>query len=101
MQKVEIAVRTQFNFPTTLAVDLGMFRSVLRPLECLRGLKSATVTGPVTEARSIKLKAMMESTKARSGKREAQTDNVGSVMQPKKRRRIQVSPLFVMLSDHS
>lgn len=100
LQKIEIEVRTQF--PTTPLVDLGKFGPVLKPLVRLRGLKSATVTGPVTEACSIKLKEMMESTGARSGKREAETgDNVGSVMQPKKRRRIQVSPLFVMLSNHS
>jgi hypothetical protein len=100
LQKIEIAVRTQV--PTTLSVDLGMFGPVLKPLVRLRGLKSATVTGPVTEACSIKLKEMMESTGERSGKREAETDdNVGSVMQPKKRRRIQVRLLFVMLSNHS
>jgi hypothetical protein len=85
LRKIEIELKVRLS--TTPSLDLGNFGPVLKPLVRLRGLNSATVTGPVTEACSIKLKEMMESTGARSRKREA--DNVKRVVQPKKRRKIQ------------
>jgi hypothetical protein len=88
LQKIEIEIRS--HFPTTPSLDLRNFGLVLKPFLRLKGLKSVTVTGPVTEACNIKLKEMMKSTGARSRKRETEMDdNVGSVTQPKKRRRTQ------------
>jgi len=67
--------------------DLLTFETLLRPLERLSGLKSATVKGLVTEAYGAALKSLLEDGGTRKyRKRKAETDEGGVVLRPKRRR---------------
>jgi len=79
LREIEVEL-DHFDYAQSESVQLKVekFQTLLKPLEGLKGLKSAVVKGKVTEAYKMKLKMIMESNATNiHKKRKAETDREG------------------------